>query len=1349
MRFRRISVALISLSALAVTAFGVLDHAWAAPVLFRMGTLTSPAGAGTVAYSHGLGVVPEAILFWGQNQTAETVTRNARQFFGITDGTTSRSICYGSQDNLATSVADSGIGQGPILICSGAGATLMRADYVTASAGPSTFSLGWQTSTATALISFIAIGGSTNLKAEVVEWTTPANGVTKTVTTTFQPTVVLHFWGSSGLTGASSAAAGVYSVAGAGGGIGMGVVARGTNAAIGQWADSLFSDDNNPPGATHFSTNTAAVVMETTSVGTTTKVIQGVHSSFNATDFRLAFTPSISGVRVISLALQGMNSLTNVSIKPTSAAPVMQSVSTVFPPGFVLMSSTNRISTAAFTGGGGRYTIGGIGTAVTGGTAEFSTFVMDEECQGGCVMSSGRSNAWGEQKFSKAFVKQYDAIAPGANPLEAEADGALTATGFTLNWTTNDATQTGGCQPGGAPCTAAIEIRSLALGSANPTEVKLESFAAYTDEHGLAFRWRTGFEVENLGYYLHADRKGVRTQLTPNMIAGSALFAGARTPLTAGREYSYRLPGGDPGATQYWLEEVDVGGKRTWHGPVKASAAAPSQISTISAPLLKDLPRLREWTGPFDPSPGITVAPRRRQSLADTDRTAQWKLAGQAAVKVPIKHDGFYRIAMTDLIAAGIAPGTPPGRLRLHADGQELPLGIEADGVEFYATGADTPFSDTHPYWLVAADGDGRRWPLVAGSPSATPARSFPFVAVQKERSIYFAALANGDTENFFGPTVTKVAVEREFRVHHLAAGARAELQVSLQGVTIGLHQVAVQLNGKPLTTIEFSDRELHRANVSLPVGPGGLIEGDDVIAVASATPEDISLLERLQLTWDHTFTADGGLLRFTLEPDQQATVAGFSESGVRAFDVTDERQIRELIPAVSSGDDGFAATVSVGPDGGKRVLLLAQSGRFDTTASALASAASTWHGVDNGADLVVIAHHSLMESMRPLVELRRAQGKQVALVDVEDVYDEFNFGQKSPYAIRDFLLRARDAWTHPPHFVLLVGDATLDPRDHLAQGDFDLLPTKLVETTYLETASDDWFADFSSNGIPEMAIGRLPARSPAQTDIMVRKILASERPADSGNRVVILADVPDGQDDFEWGGRELSAAVTSPFKASTLMRSEINGAALKQALFAALDTGPVLVNYTGHGSPGTWRGLLDASDAPMLTNGDRPSIFVNMTCLNGFFQDVMAPSLAEAMISVPGGPAAVWASSGLSEFVAQNPANKVFLEAALSRGMTLGDAAIAAKTATLDEDIRRTWILFGDPTSSARRPVGSPRVSRGGGCSSELASSAAQRRAGLYAIAIVIVALGGRRSLRRRNRRSSARGHRDGSWPR
>ena len=44
------------------------------------------------------------------------------------------------------------------------------------------------------------------------------------------------------------------------------------------------------------------------------------------------------------------------------------------------------------------------------------------------------------------------------------------------------------------------------------------------------------------------------------------------------------------------------------------------------------------------------------------------------------------------------------------------------------------------------------------------------------------------------------------------------------------------------------------------------------------------------------------------------------------------------------------------------------------------------------------------VDGLAPLVALRESQGLQTAVVDVEDVYDEFAGGRFTPAAIRDFV---------------------------------------------------------------------------------------------------------------------------------------------------------------------------------------------------------------------------------------------------------------------------------------------------------------------------------------------------------
>jgi hypothetical protein len=137
--------------------------------------------------------------------------------------------------------------------------------------------------------------------------------------------------------------------------------------------------------------------------------------------------------------------------------------------------------------------------------------------------------------------------------------------------------------------------------------------------------------------------------------------------------------------------------------------------------------------------------------------------------------------------------------------------------------------------------------------------------------------------------------------------------------------------------------------------------------------------------------------------------------------------------------------------------------------------------------------------------------------------------------------------------------------------------------------------------------------------------------------------------------------------------------------IVAALNQGQLLVNYVGHGSVEVWSGtsVFTSADASALTNGNRLPFAVVMNCLNGYFQDVYSYSLAEALLGAPnGGAMAVWASSTLAEPDGQEVMNReLFRQLFGNPSLTIGEAVNRAKQATSDAEVRKSWILFGDPS--------------------------------------------------------------------
>jgi hypothetical protein len=113
------------------------------------------------------------------------------------------------------------------------------------------------------------------------------------------------------------------------------------------------------------------------------------------------------------------------------------------------------------------------------------------------------------------------------------------------------------------------------------TVITLASFSASPSSEGVKVEWVTKSEINNLGFTLYRSiHNGPWVQLNEKLIPG--LISSV-----SGQQYTYRdtgVAGGTP--VCYTLEDIDLSGKRTSHGPACVYWPAASQQEQVRTPVV-------------------------------------------------------------------------------------------------------------------------------------------------------------------------------------------------------------------------------------------------------------------------------------------------------------------------------------------------------------------------------------------------------------------------------------------------------------------------------------------------------------------------------------------------------------------------------------------------------------------------------------------------------------------------------------------------------------------------------------------------------------------------------------------
>ena len=405
-------------------------------------------------------------------------------------------------------------------------------------------------------------------------------------------------------------------------------------------------------------------------------------------------------------------------------------------------------------------------------------------------------------------------------------------------------------------------------------------------------------------------------------------------------------------------------------------------------------------------------------------------------------------------------------------------------------------------------------------------------------------------------------------------------------------------------------------------------------------------------ITYPRRYTPYGGYIHFTAPQNGPVdtlynfVIEEFPSDDIIVYKIGSSRLTNYSITQ-NPLTDGFRLTFQDRLYGGEEFVALTTDS-LKSPAWILADQPSTLASPANQAEMIIIAHSSFMENQRlqDLIQLRSQEGT-VMLVDVSDIYDEFNWGIQSPEAIRDFLQFAYYYWSEPkPFHVLLAGDGSWDQKDLGGYGG-NLIPSYYLQTKdFGYSASDFWFTLLDGDDyIPEMTIGRIPAREEEELEFYIEKVMQNEQEPIPGfwhNRYLFVSGGENGEVEFQ---QRAQAAINLLPHLLFVERLEMHDAASPYfggtvQLNEFFNTGISVVCYNGHGAGSRWgTNLFTVANAGDLNNDGMYPFVANFTCYICQY-DARAPRTTlgeELLFEENKGALGVYGSTGLGWLEAGN----------------------------------------------------------------------------------------------------------------
>jgi hypothetical protein len=368
-----------------------------------------------------------------------------------------------------------------------------------------------------------------------------------------------------------------------------------------------------------------------------------------------------------------------------------------------------------------------------------------------------------------------------------------------------------------------------------------------------------------------------------------------------------------------------------------------------------------------------------------------------------------------------------------------------------------------------------------------------------------------------------------------------------------------------------------------------------------ATTPEAEGYYDWMEIQYKRRYnSAQNDFIKFT-SPAETGTlefnVSPFSNNNIRVFDVSAQEEVKIIQPiSVTSNSVKFQRTQSLA---GFQFAVSGQNGYKTPTGISPRVPNQNLRGITDGASFIIITHPDLLAAANRLKAKREAPGPgnpdylKTYVFEVNQIYNEFSGGVLDAVAIRDFIKYCYDNWQEKPVYVCFFGDGDFDYKNILV-ADANWVPAFEFSDPNINQVngytSDDFYVRIlGTDAQPDLAHGRIPARSLEEANNYLNKIDCYEDPSFNDywkNKAVYVAD--DGRTSYGNDGSqhtdqcEILAEIFTPQSIDkkklylvtypTVITSQGRRKPdCNKDIARYWNEGCIMLNYTGHGSPEVW----------------------------------------------------------------------------------------------------------------------------------------------------------------------------------